>query len=83
MQMQIEIGDHAYVNVYLDHGFSEDLNEWFSREARRGEAGRYDPDDPAPELAGSAQVEVGMGSERHRDRSPNYEAVDDPGFGGA
>lgn len=66
----------------LDHGLSKDLNERLPLEPRRSETGRYNSNDPAPELAGSAEEKVSVGAEGHGHRSAGENAVDDPGFGG-
>lgn len=91
MQMQFEYKFEFATNgrewlllrVYLDHGLSEDLDERFAFEPRRGETGWYYTDDPAPKLGGSGVFKVDVGPECHRNRGPDHHAVDDPCFGRA
>lgn len=64
----------------LNHGLSEDLNERLAFEPRRSETSRYNSNDAAPELAGSAEEKVGVGAESHGHRSAGQNAVNDPNF---
>lgn len=67
----------------LDHGLAKDVDERLALEAGGSIAGGYDPDDPAPELAGSPIIHVGMGAKGHRRRRPHRDAVDNPRLAGA